>query len=111
MTKKQVTTTRSIAQDGLVAVVPGEDAVVAEDAAGVMAEAEEAMAPDAMRPSNVITVAFEDISLVTAGNRAVEHMKIILTITMTFLEIMVRHFAVHRAAMKRAPEPYQMVGK
>ena len=111
MTKKQVTTTRTIAQDGLVAVVPGADAVIAEDAVAVMAEAEEAMAPDAIRPSNVIIVAFEATLHVTVGNREVEHMKIIPTITMTFREIMVRHFAAHRVAMKRAPAPYRMDGK
>ena len=111
MTKKQVTTTRSIVQDGLVAAVPGADAVIAEDAVAVMVEAEEAMAPDAIRPSNVIIVAFEDTSHVTVGNQEVEHMKIITTIMTTFLEIMVMHFAAHRVAMKRAPAPYRMDGK
>ena len=103
--------TRPIAQDERVAVVPGEEAAVVEDATGATEEAEEAAAPDAMRPSIVITVAFEDTSLVIAGVRAVVRMKITPTPMMSSLEMMVRHFGVHRAAMKRAPEPYQMVGK
>ena len=98
-------------QDGLVAAVLGADAVIVEDAVAVMVEAEEAMAPDATRPSNVIIVAFEDTSHATVGNQEVAHMKITQMITMTFLEIMVRHFAAHRVAMKRAPAPYRMDGK
>ena len=100
-----------IAQDELVAVVPGEEAAVVEDAAGDTAGAEEATAPDAMRPSIVTIVASVDTSHVIAGVRAVEHSKTAPTLMMTSQEMMVRLFGVHRAATNRVSEPYQMVGR
>ena len=99
------------AQEELVAVVPGEEAAVVEDAAGDTAGAEGTAAPDAMRPSIVTIVAFVDTSHVIVGVRAVEHSKTVPTLMMNFQEMMVRLFDVHRAATNRASEPYQMVGR
>ena len=108
MTKNQITMIHLTAQEELVAVVPGEEAAVEEDAAGDTAGAEGTAAPDAMRPSIVTIVAFVDMSHVIAGVRAVECMKTAPTPMKNSLEMMVRPFGVHHAATNRAPERYPM---